>query len=83
MKVIYTIILALFVIFIITFSLENTLPVRLRYYDYLRTVAPDLHADLHRLSGRGDLHGFHGYRGAVPSDPDDQPPEQDDPGSPP
>lgn len=33
MKVIYTIILALFVMFIITFSLENTLPVQLKYYD--------------------------------------------------
>ena len=31
MKIIYTVILALLVIFIITFSLENTLPVRLRY----------------------------------------------------
>ena len=30
MKVIYTVIVALVVMFIITFSLENTLPVRLR-----------------------------------------------------
>ncbi len=40
MKVIYTIILALFVIFIITFSLENTIPVRLRYYDYFERWLP-------------------------------------------
>lgn len=33
MKVVYTVIVALFVIFIITFSLENTLPVQLKYYD--------------------------------------------------
>jgi uncharacterized integral membrane protein len=33
MKVIYTVIVALFVIFIITFALENTLPVQLKYYD--------------------------------------------------
>jgi uncharacterized integral membrane protein len=33
MKVIYTILLALIVIFIITFSLENTLPVQLKYFD--------------------------------------------------
>lgn len=34
MRVIYTIIVALFVIFIITFSLENTDPVTLRYHGY-------------------------------------------------
>ncbi|MEW6333162.1 MAG: LapA family protein [Thermodesulfobacteriota bacterium] len=33
MKVVYTVILALFVMFIITFSLENTEPVQLKYYD--------------------------------------------------
>lgn len=40
MKVIYTVILALFIIFIITFSLENTIPVRLRYYDYFERWLP-------------------------------------------
>lgn len=40
MKIIYTIVLALIVIFIITFSLENTLPVRLRYYDYFERWLP-------------------------------------------
>jgi uncharacterized integral membrane protein len=34
MKVIYTIIVAIFVMFVITFSLENTDPVQLRYYDF-------------------------------------------------
>jgi uncharacterized integral membrane protein len=40
MKVIYTIILALIVMFIITFSLENTLPVRLGYYDFFERWLP-------------------------------------------
>jgi uncharacterized integral membrane protein len=40
MKVIYTIILALIVMFIITFSLENTLPIRLRYYDFFERWLP-------------------------------------------
>ncbi len=40
MKIIYTIILALIVIFIITFSLENTVLVRLRYYDYFERWLP-------------------------------------------
>jgi uncharacterized integral membrane protein len=40
MKVIYTIIVALFVMFIITFSLENTLPVKLKYYDYFDRWLP-------------------------------------------
>jgi uncharacterized integral membrane protein len=34
MKVIYTIIVAIFVMFIITFSLENTAPVNFRYHDF-------------------------------------------------
>jgi uncharacterized integral membrane protein len=34
MKVIYTIIVAIFVMFIITFSLENTDLIHLRYYDF-------------------------------------------------
>ena len=40
MKVIYTIIVALFLIFIITFSLENTLPVQLKYYDFFDRWLP-------------------------------------------
>jgi len=40
MRIIYTIVLALIVIFIITFSLENTVPVRLRYYDYFERWLP-------------------------------------------
>jgi uncharacterized integral membrane protein len=40
MKVIYTIILALLVMFIITFSLENTVPVRLKYFDYFQRWLP-------------------------------------------
>jgi uncharacterized integral membrane protein len=40
MKVVYTIILAIIVIFIITFSLENTLPIRLHYYDYFERWLP-------------------------------------------
>jgi uncharacterized integral membrane protein len=40
MKIIYTIVLALIVIFIITFSLENTVEVRLRYYDYFERWLP-------------------------------------------
>jgi len=40
MKVIYTILLALLIMFVITFSLENTVPVRLRYYDYFERWLP-------------------------------------------
>jgi uncharacterized integral membrane protein len=40
MKVIYTIILALIVMFIITFSLENTAPVQLKYYDFFERSLP-------------------------------------------
>ncbi len=40
MKVVYTIILALIVMFIITFSLENTADVQLQYYDYFRRSLP-------------------------------------------
>lgn len=40
MKIIYTIILALVVMFIITFSLENTLPVQLKYYDFFDRWLP-------------------------------------------
>jgi uncharacterized integral membrane protein len=34
MKVIYTIIVAIFIMFVITFSLENTDLIHLRYYDF-------------------------------------------------
>lgn len=40
MKVVYTVVLAIVVIFIITFSLENTLPVQLRYYDFFERSLP-------------------------------------------
>ncbi|MDI6776332.1 MAG: LapA family protein [Syntrophales bacterium] len=38
MKVIYTIIVVLVVLFIITFSLENTVPVQLKYYDLINVT---------------------------------------------
>ena len=40
MKVIYTIIVAIFVMFIITFSLENTAPVNLRYLGLISSRDP-------------------------------------------
>ena len=40
MKVIYTVIVALFIMFIITFSLENTDPIRLRYFDFFQQSLP-------------------------------------------
>ena len=40
MKVIYTIIVAIFIMFIITFSLENTIPIRLRYYEFFERWLP-------------------------------------------
>jgi uncharacterized integral membrane protein len=40
MKVIYTVIIVLVMLFIITFSLENTLPIRLRYYDLMNISLP-------------------------------------------
>lgn len=40
MKVVYTVVLAIVVMFIITFSLENTLPVQLRYYDFFERSLP-------------------------------------------
>ena len=66
MKIIYTVILALVVIFIITFSLENTIPVRLGYYDYFERWLPTYMLIFVTFSGRGYSRGFHGYRGAVP-----------------
>jgi uncharacterized integral membrane protein len=38
MKIIYTIIVMLIMLFIITFSLENTVPVSLQYLDYRITI---------------------------------------------
>ncbi|MGC9977375.1 MAG: LapA family protein [Syntrophales bacterium] len=40
MKVIYTVIVVLVVLFVITFSLENTLSIRLKYYDFFNVTAP-------------------------------------------
>ena len=40
MKVIYTVIVVLFIMFVITFSLENTDPVRLRYLDFFQQSLP-------------------------------------------
>jgi len=40
MKVIYTIIVALVVLVVITFSLENTLPVRLKYHGLIDATMP-------------------------------------------
>jgi uncharacterized integral membrane protein len=40
MKVVYTVVLAIVLMFIITFSLENTLIVRLRYYDFFERSLP-------------------------------------------
>ena len=40
MKIIYTIILVLLMLFIITFSLENTLPISLKYYDLMNVALP-------------------------------------------
>jgi uncharacterized integral membrane protein len=40
MKVIYTVIVAIFIMFVITFSLENTIPIRLRYYDFFERWLP-------------------------------------------
>ena len=40
MKVVYTIIVAIFIMFVITFSLENTIPIRLRYYEFFEKWLP-------------------------------------------
>jgi uncharacterized integral membrane protein len=40
MKVIYTVIVAIFIMFVITFSLENTIPIRLRYYEFFERWLP-------------------------------------------
>lgn len=40
MKVIYTIIIVLVMLFIITFSLENTFAIKLKYYDLVNVTVP-------------------------------------------
>jgi uncharacterized integral membrane protein len=40
MKVIYTVIIVLVMLFVITFSLENTLLIRLKYYDLMNISLP-------------------------------------------
>ncbi|MBN1547097.1 MAG: LapA family protein [Syntrophaceae bacterium] len=40
MKVIYTILIMILILFVITFSLENTLPMKLKYYDFFNIEWP-------------------------------------------
>lgn len=40
MKVLYTIIIVLLMLFIITFSLSNTLPMQLKYYTLIDVILP-------------------------------------------
>ena len=40
MKVVYTVVVTLIVMFVITFSLENTRDVDLRYFDFFQTAIP-------------------------------------------
>jgi len=40
MKIIYTIIIVLVMLFVITFSLENTFAINLKYYDFVNITAP-------------------------------------------
>ncbi|MCX5855039.1 MAG: LapA family protein, partial [Deltaproteobacteria bacterium] len=40
MKVLYTIIIVLLMLFIITFSLANTLPIQLKYYTIIDVILP-------------------------------------------
>lgn len=40
MRVIYTIIIVLIVLFVITFSLQNTAPVTLKYYEIIDEIMP-------------------------------------------
>jgi len=40
MKVIYTILIMILVLFVITFSLENTIPIKLKYYDFIYVEWP-------------------------------------------
>ncbi|MEN6318990.1 MAG: LapA family protein [Syntrophaceae bacterium] len=40
MKFIYTVIIVLLMLFIITFSLENTVPIQLKYYELINVSLP-------------------------------------------
>jgi uncharacterized integral membrane protein len=40
MKVIYTILIMILILFVITFSLENTIPMKLQYYDFFNIEWP-------------------------------------------
>ncbi|MDD5170198.1 MAG: LapA family protein [Syntrophales bacterium] len=40
MKVLYTIIVVLLLLFVITFSLQNTFPVQLKYLEFINLVLP-------------------------------------------
>jgi uncharacterized integral membrane protein len=40
MKVIYTILIMILILFVITFSLENTIPINLKYYDFFNIEWP-------------------------------------------
>ncbi len=40
MKIIYTVIIVLLILFVITFSLANTSPINLKYYDVLDVTVP-------------------------------------------
>ena len=40
MKVIYTVIVVLLILFVITFSLTNTFPVQLKYLDWINVTLP-------------------------------------------
>lgn len=40
MRVIYTVIVLIFIMFVVTFALENTTEVQLRYYDYFEKWLP-------------------------------------------
>jgi uncharacterized integral membrane protein len=40
MKVIYTILIMILILFVITFSLENTIPIKLKYYDFIHVEWP-------------------------------------------
>lgn len=40
MKVVYTILIMILILFVITFSLENTIPIKLKYYDFFNVEWP-------------------------------------------
>jgi hypothetical protein len=39
MKLIYTVVIMLIVVFVVTFSLENTVPIPLKYYGIINVTA--------------------------------------------